>query len=237
MKRTNSLKLVAAFVVIAALVTLAVIALKTEGGSTETKGALVYTRTPTNAAATLPGPATIATNVSDSNGGLTALPPEPGTTAPVAAVPIDNTPAPGGPVSAQLTCPAPIPPATRTGGLANLTAIIPVFGPFSAEAFTFVPAFEPAFPVLGPLFPVFEAMLVAGQPLLDAGVPVVNSLEEAGFDALAPLYGPVRPQILAGEAQAAAAINPLMAQLAATPGSGCVANVADVLATLLLTAF
>jgi len=236
MKRTNSLKLVAAVVVIAALVTLAVIALKTDGGSTETRGALVYTRTPTNASATLPGPGLIATNLSDSPGGLSALPPETSTT-PSPAGPGDNTAAPSGPVAAQLTCPAPIPTATRTGGLANLTAIIPAFGPFSAEAFTFVPAFEPAFPVIGPLFPVFEAMLVAGQPLLDAGIPVLNSLEEAGFDALAPLYGPVRPQILAGEAQAAAAINPLMAQLAATPGSGCVANVADVLASLLLAAF
>jgi hypothetical protein len=234
--RNDAWKLVAAIVVIAALITLTVIALKSKDGSTVTKGALVYTRTPTNAAANLPGAATIATGDTDSRGGLTPLPVD--QSAPDAPAPPNNNPsAPGGPVAPQLTCPAPLPPATHTGGVANLTAIIPAFGPYSAEAFTFLPAFEPAFPVLGPLFPVFEAMLAAGQPLLDASLPVLNSFEQSGYDALAPLYTPVRPQILAGEAQAAAAFNPLMAQLAATDGSGCVADVADIVAGVVLGAF
>ena len=39
----------------------------------------------------------------------------------------------------------------------------------------------------------------------------VNGLEDQGFTALSPLYGPVRPQVLAGEAQVAAALRPQVA--------------------------
>ncbi len=226
-------KIVAALVVIAALISLAFIAIKTKGDSTETRGALAFVETPGNVAARLPGPVAIATTGSDSDdivGGITTQRPAASPT----QTPSPEESAPGGRVAAQLTCPAPLPSATRTGGVANLTAIIPLFGPFSAEAFTFLPAFEPAFPVIGPFFPIFEAMLAAGQPLLDAGVPVVNALEQSGYDAFAPFYGEIRPQVLAGEAQAAATLRPVVEQLATTDGSGCVANLADIVATVVL---
>jgi len=240
----SKLKAVAALLVIVALVSLAFIAIKTKGDktTTTTKGALAFVQSPRRAAVTQAAPVVGRGNVSplvSEAGETTADQPQPpivgggGSVNP--AAPTD--PGDDGPVNAQLTCPAPLPAATHSGGLANVSGIVPLFGPFSAEAFTFVPALTPAFPVLGPFFPVFEAMIAAGQPLLDTGVPVVNQLETAGFDALAPLYAPVRPQILAGEAQAAAGLSPLVEQLATTPGTGCVADVADILASLLLVAF
>ena len=227
-------KLVAALVVVAALISLAVIAIKTKGDSTETRGALAFVDTPDPAATRLPGPTTIATdasNTTDVLGGLIDGPTD--TRKPAPDSPPDRD-APEGPVAAQLTCPAPLPPATRSGGVASLTPIIPVFGPFSAEAFAFLPAFEPAFPVIGPLFAAFGAMLVAGQPLLDVAIPAINAGEQSGYEAIEPVYGQLRPQVLTGEAQAAAAINPIVGQLAATNGSGCITDLADLIVALML---
>ena len=129
------------------------------------------------------------------------------------------TPAPGAPV-ALAACELGLPVPTQQAGLANLIAIVPLFGPFSPEAFAIVPAFQPAFPLFGPL-------LIEGGNQLDALpvdtlVNVLRPLETSGFTALSPLYGPVRPQVLAGESQVATALEPGVAAFASLPGATCV---------------
>jgi hypothetical protein len=120
----------------------------------------------------------------------------------------------------------------EVGGLQSLIALVPLFGPFSPEAFALMPAFQPGFEALGPLFPVFEKGLDAAAPLLDAVTPSVQQLGQAGFGFLAPLYGPVRPQVLAAEKQLAAQLEPVIRQLATAPGSECLVALEGVLASL-----
>lgn len=152
-----------------------------------------------------------------------ALPPAP------AAAPVDTTsttlaegppqpdPVVAGKPCAQLGLPAP----QQVGGLQSLVRLIPLFGPFSPEAFALMPAFQPGFEVLGPLFPMFEDGLDAAAPVLDGATPLVQQLGEAGFGVLAPLYGPYREPVLAGEAQLAAFLQPILASLAEAPGTEC----------------
>ena len=111
---------------------------------------------------------------------------------------------------------------------------MPLFGPFSAEAFALMPAFQPGFEALGPLFPVFEQGLDQAAPLLAAITPTVQQLGQAGFGVLAPLYGPYRPDVLAAEAQLAAGLQPIIDQLASAPGSECLIALEGVLAEQIL---
>lgn len=132
------------------------------------------------------------------------------------ASPVDS------PTQAQLApCELGLEVPQEPAGLANFVPIIPLFGPFSPEAFAFVPAFNAGFPLLGPLVIAGGDGLKQAQPLLDAAVPVVNSLEEQGFNTLSPLYSPVRPQVLAGEAQLASLIAPGVEAFASLPGATC----------------
>jgi hypothetical protein len=108
---------------------------------------------------------------------------------------------------------------TEQAGLANLIALVPLFGPFSPEAFAMVPAFAPAFPLFGPL--IIEGGKQLDALPLDALVSILRPLENAGYDAINPLYGPVRPQVLAGESQVASAIEPGVAAFASLPGATC----------------
>jgi hypothetical protein len=117
------------------------------------------------------------------------------------------------------------------GGLQSLVALIPLFGPFSPEAFALLPAFEPGFQALGPLFPVFGQGLDQLAPVLTPLTPVVRQLEEAGFTALAPLYGPQRQSVLAAEQQLAAQLAPVVQQLATAPGSECLVALEGLLAS------
>ena len=135
----------------------------------------------------------------------------------------------GGKPCAQLGLPAP----EKVGGVQSLVRLIPLFGPFSPEAFAMLPAFQPGIDALGPLFPLFESGLDQAAPVLDAATPVAQQLGQAGFGALAPLYGPYREDVLAGEAQLAAFLRPLIESLAEAPGSECVVALEGVLASLL----
>ena len=74
-----------------------------------------------------------------------------------------------------------------------------------------LPAFQPGIDALGPLFPVFESGLDQRRRCSTLGTPVAQQLGRAGFGALAPLYGPYREDVLAGEAQLAAFLRPLVA--------------------------
>ena len=91
------------------------------------------------------------------------------------------------------------PAPQQVGGIQSLVRLIPLFGPFSAEAFAMLPAFQPGIEALGPLFPLFEQGLDAAAPVLDLATPVVQQLGQAGFGVLAPLYGPYREDVLAGD--------------------------------------
>jgi len=72
-------------------------------------------------------------------------------------------------------------------------------------------------------------MITAGGQQLDAHaaemnavVGVVHPLEQNGFDAMSPLYGPYRQQFLDGETSVAGAVQPGVAAFAGLPGATCV---------------
>ncbi|HJR24667.1 MAG TPA: hypothetical protein VJ804_04290, partial [Acidimicrobiales bacterium] len=150
--------------------------------------------------------------------------PDPGALLPPPRVP---EPERGKPCAA-LSLPAP----QEVGGLQNLIRLVPLFGPFSPEAFAMLPAFEPGFQVLGPLFPVFEDGLDQAAPVLDPLTVVVQRLGDAGYGAIGPLYQPYRQQVLDAEAQLAAYLQPIVQQLADAPGSECLIALEGVLAEL-----
>lgn len=129
---------------------------------------------------------------------------------------------------AQLSLPAP----DKVGGIQSLVRLIPLFGPFSPEAFAMLPAFQPGIAALGPLFPVFETGLDGLAPVLDIATPVAQQLGEAGFGTLAPLYGPYREDVLAAEAQLATYLQPIVESLATAPGSECLVALEGLLASL-----
>lgn len=152
-------------------------------------------------------------------------PTTPSTLPPAPALPDD---APSGKPCEAFGLPAP----DQVGGIQSLVRLIPLFGPFSPEAFAMLPAFQPGIDVLGPLFPTFEQGLDALAPVLDVATPVVVQLAEAGYGALAPLYGPVREDVLAGERQLAAFLQPIVQSLADTPGSECLIALEALLVSL-----
>lgn len=221
---------VAAAVVIAAFVALAALAIAASRSSLSSAPA---PSGPGGAFEVLPAEQALLALVS------TPLPPQ----APVGAAP---TAAPAAAPPTLLPPPAPLPqpaagkpcaalslPAPQeVGGLQNLIRLVPLFGPFSPEAFAMLPAFEPGFAVLGPLFPAFEAGLDQAAPVLDPLTVVVQQLGDAGFAALGPLYEPYRPTVLDSEAQLAAYLQPIVQQLADTPGSECLVALEALLATL-----
>ncbi|MBV9412568.1 MAG: hypothetical protein JO148_13290 [Acidimicrobiia bacterium] len=153
--------------------------------------------------------------------------PAPATNATAPSAPAPSTAASGTPTPPPGTnglppCPAGLPVPTQQAGLANLVGIVPLFGPFSPEAFAMVPAFEPAFPLMGPLIVSGGQQLDAHTAQMNALVGVVHPLEQQGYDAVSPLYGPYRQQVLNGETSVANAIQPGAAAFANLPGASCV---------------
>jgi hypothetical protein len=157
-----------------------------------------------------------------------ATPPAADTTTVAAISPAPAPPAPAPSAAAEppstnglAPCPLGLPVPTEQAGLANLVAIVPLFGPFSAEAFAMVPAFEPGFPLMGPLIVAGGQQLDANADAVNALVGVVHPLEQAGFDALNPLYAPYRQQVLDGEAAIATGLRPGVEAFANLPGASC----------------
>ncbi|MEY2419056.1 MAG: hypothetical protein QOG90_1736 [Actinomycetota bacterium] len=130
---------------------------------------------------------------------------------------------------ALAACELGLPVPTEQAGLANLVTLLPLFGPFSPEAFAMVPAFAPAFPIFGPMIVAGGQQLDAHQDAVNAANGVVHPLEVAGYDAINPLYAPHRQQFLAAESQVADAIEPGVAAFAAAPGATCVPAALSVL--------
>jgi hypothetical protein len=148
----------------------------------------------------------------DAPAGTQPVPlPPPGATTPP---PADNPPA-------LAACELGLAVPTRQAGLANLTPLVPLFGPFSPEAFAMVPAFAPGFPLVGPLITSGGDFLNDNPELTAAAYDALHPLETSGYATLAPLYEPVRPQVLAGEAQLASALAPQVSTFASLPGATC----------------
>ncbi|HVT75982.1 MAG TPA: hypothetical protein VHD87_03050 [Acidimicrobiales bacterium] len=164
-------------------------------------------------AASLPEPATAVL-------GATQDAPAASPSMPAPAAPTTPPPSGGGGV-ALAACELGLPVPTQQAGLANLVTLVPAFGPFSPEAFAMVPAFSPAFPLFGPMIIAGGQQLDAHADQVNTAIGVVHPLEQSGFDALAPVYGPHRDQVLAGEAQVASALEPGVAAFAALPGATC----------------
>ncbi|HVV35438.1 MAG TPA: hypothetical protein VHC63_02460 [Acidimicrobiales bacterium] len=144
------------------------------------------------------------------------------TRAPAPSAP-DSPPAPssrGGSV-ALAACELGLPVPMQQAGLANLVTLVPAFGPFSPEAFAMVPAFAPAFPLFGPMIIAGGQQLDAHADQVNTAIAVLHPLEQRGFDTLAPVYGPHRDQVLAGETQVASTVEPGVAAFAALPGATC----------------
>lgn len=142
--------------------------------------------------------------------------------APVPSTPAAPAPSPPPNTNTLPPCPLGLAVPTQQAGVANLVQLVPLFGPFSPEAFAMVPAFEPAFPVFGPLIVSGGKQLDAHAAEMNALVGVVHPLEQQGFDTMSPLYGPYRQQFLAGEASVASAMAPGAAAFANAPGVSCV---------------
>jgi hypothetical protein len=243
--RREQVRLLAAIVVVVAFVVLAVLAIKASRSSLalgsptraaheapEQVGIIPSVPTVPAQLATSTAPLSVATAVaassSDQATDVTGGEDQPTTTT------TTTTPPALGPASTFAACPAlGLLPPEDVGGLQNLVALIPLFGPFSPEAFAMLPAFQPGIDALGPLFPVFGRGLDAAAPVLSLLTPVEQQLTQAGFDALAPLYTPFRPQFLAAEQQLAAQLQPVVQQLATAPGSECLVDLEAVLAQIL----
>jgi hypothetical protein len=151
---------------------------------------------------------------------------------PTAATPEAGAPAPpkaADPVPA-LPCPIPLPTPKATGGLASLVAIIPIFGPFSAEAFAMAPAYEPLLKAFGPFLPAFADALAQADPALTPVIDVIRQLEQQGYTALNPLYGPYRTGVLDAEAQLANALAPYTELIVSSPVASCIIDVEGLLA-------
>ena len=82
-------------------------------------------------------------------------------------------------------------PPSEVGGIQSLVRLIPLFGPFSPEAFAMLPAFQPGIDALGPLFPTFEAGLDQLAPVLDAATPVVAAARRRRLRRPGPALRPV----------------------------------------------
>jgi hypothetical protein len=130
-----------------------------------------------------------------------------------------------------LSCPLPLPEPPAGGGVASLTPLLPLFGPFSAEAFAMMPAFEPLLPLFGPMLVAGQQTLESADPALSLLIGLIQPLEESGFDAMAPFYGPSRQQFLDAEASAAQALAPITEAIAAAPGAGCLPALEGMLTT------
>ena len=233
--RRDVARLTAAIVVIAAFIALAALAIAADG-STLSLGAPAKADQPAQptggppaeeallALVTSPAPTTAAPAASAP--AVTAAP-EPASAEPLLPPPTP-LPEPLGKPCEALSLPAP----QQVGGLQNLVRLIPLFGPFSPEAFAMLPAFQPGMDALGPLFPLFEQGLDAAAPVLDPLTVVVAQLSDAGFQTLGPLYAPYRQSVLDGEAQLAAFLQPIVEQLATAPGSECLIALEGVLADL-----
>jgi hypothetical protein len=175
-----------------------------------------------SAVAAVPTGAVLGTQIENTSTDVVSVAaPAAPTTAPEPAAPAPSTPPPPPNTNNLAPCPLGLATPTQPAGLANMVALVPLFGPFSPEAFAMMPAFGPAFPLFGPMIISGGQQLDAHADQMNALVGVVHPLEQQGFDAMNPLYGPYRQQFLDGEAALAGALQPGVAAFASAPGASC----------------
>jgi hypothetical protein len=233
---TNRVRVVAVVVIVAAFIALAAFALLARAyrpgrSGVQVPGALAgksTTQFAMPAAAVTPTASVLGALINEAPAGssVPTTPPSAAATGAPATAP-STSPSGGAPTQPPNTstlppCPLGLAVPTQQAGVANLVQIVPLFGPFSPEAFAMVPGFEPAFPVFGPLIVSGGKQLDAHADQMNTVVGVVHPLEQQGFDAISPLYGPYRQQFLAGEASVASAMAPGAAAFANAPGVSCI---------------
>ncbi len=224
-RRLSPAQLVALFVVIAAFVALSVFALLARAYQPGRPAVAVAARTldridlvPPRLAAPIAAssPARSATTADEPADTIGAdTPPSARPVSFPTGTPSTDAPKPLAP------CELGLPVPTQQAGLANLTPLVPLFGPFSPEAFAMVPAFAPGFPLVGPLIVTGGDFMTQNPAFTDAAYNELHPLETAGFATIAPLYEPVRPQVLEGEAALASALAAQFESFAAAPGATC----------------
>ncbi len=127
-------------------------------------------------------------------------------------------------------CALGLPPPARNGGLQSLIGLVPAFGPFSAEAFAFAPAYEPLLKVFGPFLPLLNDVAVTNDPAYAPLIELLQKLEGTGFEALQPIYGPYRPAVLDAAKTLANTFAPGTKALAEAPGIECIQALEGLLA-------
>jgi hypothetical protein len=162
------------------------------------------------------GPALAATSVSSI---VTSV------TAPV--VDVANT------TAGTAACPAGLPAPTTEGGIGNLYPLIPFFGPFSSEAFVWLPLLQTLVPSFAPLLPSAQTALVAIQPEINVLLAIVEELEASGYAVIGPQYAPYRQQVLNAEQQLVDILLPLAQEGTTLPGSACLPDVEGIIVTYL----
>ena len=229
----NRIRVIAVAVIIAAFIALAAFALLARAYRPGRSGVRVpnafANRSTTQLAepAAAVAPAGTAATQNNETPAATSSAAGPPTAAAAAAASAPGTPAPSTQAQPPNTnglppCPLGLAVPTQQAGVANLVQVVPLFGPFSPEAFAMVPGFQPAFPLFGPLIVSGGQQLDAHADQVNAVAGVVHPAEQAGFDAVSPAYAPYRQQVLAGEAGVAGALQPGAAAFASAPGASCV---------------
>jgi hypothetical protein len=225
---TNRIRVVAVAVIVVAFIALAAFALLARAYRPGRNGVRVpaalashpTTQLVQSALAAVPAGAVLGSRIEQTEVTPSSVAVAPAS-APAPATPPPSTPAPPPNTNGLPACPLGLAVPTEPAGLANLVGLVPLFGPFSPEAFAMIPAFGPAFPLFGPLIIAGGQQLDAHASEMNALVGVVHPLEQQGFDAMSPLYGPYRQQFLDAEASAAGALQPGVAAFASLPGASC----------------
>jgi hypothetical protein len=143
------------------------------------------------------------------------VPSSPSTTAP------SESPAPS---IAAATCPIPLEPPAKSGGLQSLIDFAPAFGEFSAEAFAAASAYQPALQLLGPILAQYPSIAPKIEPLIGPLLTQWEGLLDTVFQLIAPYYAPHRTQVLEAEAKLADALAPYAQKLIASPLGACVVD-------------
>lgn len=134
------------------------------------------------------------------------------------------------PATARIArCTIPIKEPTTSGGLQTLIGFAPAFGPFKDEAFAAAAVYQPVLQLLGPILAKYPQIAPKIEPAMAPFLDAFAGLLNQTFTLIAPLYTPYRQDVLAAEAQLAAALAPIVQSLATSPLGGCIVELQAVL--------
>jgi hypothetical protein len=104
-----------------------------------------------------------------------------------------------------------------------------MFGPFSSEAFAAAPLFAPLLQPIGPFLVDFANLYAANSPALAPLVSQLEAIENQGFNALSPFYGPYRAEMLTAESNLATALEPTAKALGENQATSCLVDLEGML--------